>query len=79
MDLLHKMNSAHIFLSRDAHITALVHEALKELSGISQHVMPHFEDLYPPGTLRDDKVGDILETPTYDAESAALILHSSGA
>ena len=41
--------------------------------------MPQFEDLYPVGASQEDReVEDATETATYDLESPAIILHSSG-
>ena len=80
-DLLRKTKTAHIMVSQDAHIVAVVRDALAELDyTVSQHPMPRFEDLYPAGALHDTEEvdDDALEGPAYDAESPALILHSSG-
>nr|VWP02520.1 Alcohol oxidase [Ganoderma boninense] len=79
-DLLRNTKTAHVLVSQDAHITALTKEALVEFDCVSQHPMPSFEELYPAGASSHDEgeVVDELETPAYDPESPALILHSSG-
>ncbi|KAM5543840.1 hypothetical protein V8D89_002457 [Ganoderma adspersum] len=78
-DLLQKTRCVHILLSQDVHITGLARDALGEVDGVSQYAMPQFESLYPAGpSQKDSEVEDALEAPTYDLESPAIILHSSG-
>ncbi|KAI1792211.1 acetyl-CoA synthetase-like protein [Ganoderma leucocontextum] len=78
-DLLRKTKCTHILLSQEAHISGVVQDALTELDGVSQHGMPRFEYLYSvEASQKDCAAGENLETPTYDPDSPALILHSSG-
>ncbi|OSD00523.1 acetyl-CoA synthetase-like protein [Trametes coccinea BRFM310] len=81
-DLLERTGSSQLMLSQDIPIRDVANEALSRLpeGQVTVRDMPTFEDLFPSeGTKSSEAFEADVEFPkTFDPNSYALILHSSG-
>ncbi|CDO77398.1 hypothetical protein BN946_scf184857.g4 [Trametes cinnabarina] len=81
-DMIQKTGASQLVLSQDATIREIAKDALALLPAgqVTVRDMPTFEDLFPSGEGRSSEAfeADVELPKTFDMNSWALILHSSG-
>ena len=78
VDMLRKTDCHHVLASSDAGVQDLLSVAMSELTDVTIHPMPTFEDIFPPNSIGDN-TDDPDDLPRqYDMSAVAMILHSSG-
>ncbi|KAI9064759.1 acetyl-CoA synthetase-like protein [Trametes sanguinea] len=81
-DMLQRTGASQLIMTQDVLVREVVKDALSKLSAgqVTVRDMPTFEDLFPNADRKPAKAfeADIELPKTYDMDSCAIILHSSG-